>query len=285
MKTKLLSGFALMAVLAVMMPACTGNGKPEGSVSDKDSLIASTPIAFDIKSADRNYRIVGTGVEGEYYLTVSANVQWPVQIGSYEVKTLQDTLIARLFPSHQSADIDASILEYLEDVGVYQLGGKAEVVDSVPTESPYNNVFYNLASASIEEVTETLVTFKVFNAQYMGGAHPLSVAYPFTYDLQSGQVVSVANLFEKGSDGVLSAAISDQIAVQLGISADELKQNLLVESVPVSDIVYISDGQIVFHYNPYAILPYSYGMMDVSISPYVIQGILTPDACKLLTVE
>ncbi len=268
-----------------MMPACTGNGKSDDSANEEDSLIASTPIAFDIKRADRNYRIVGTGMEGEYYLTVSANVQWPVQIGSYDVKALQDTLTARLFPSHQSGGIDDSILDYLEDVGVYQLGGKSEVVDSVPTESPYNNVFYNLASASIEEVTETLITFKVFNAQYMGGAHPLSVAYPFTYDLQSGQVISIGNLFEKGSDEVLSAAISDQIAEQLGISAAELKQNLLVDSVPVSENVYISDGQIVFHYNPYAILPYSYGMMDVSISPYVIQEILTPDACKLLTVE
>ncbi len=120
MKANFLSGFALMAVMAVMMPACTGNGKSDDSANEEDSLIASTPIAFDIKRADRNYRIVGTGMEGEYYLTVSANVQWPVQIGSYDVKALQDTLTARLFPSHQSGGIDDSILDYLEDVGVYQ---------------------------------------------------------------------------------------------------------------------------------------------------------------------
>lgn len=284
MKSSIVSKFLLGAAMAASIAACSRSSETGGEESDADG-ITTEPIAFDIKTAERNYKISDTGLDYEFYLTLTANVQWPTRICDYDIKSLQDTVLARLFPSVEMNGINDALRSYLKDVDIYQMPGKYEVTDSVPTESAYNNVYYNIASATIEEITTDLVSFNISNEQYMGGAHPLSASFPFTYDLKTGNVVTLVNLFEKGNDAAIAEVISDQIARQLNMSDDELQQSLLVDSVPVSRIVYISDGQIVFHYNQYDILPYSFGEINAAVSPYTLQDYLTPAARKLLTIE
>lgn len=281
--TKVFLSTAAVALLSSCSHVNDRSGDNSGNESGVE--IATEPIAFDIKTAERNYHATETGLDYDFYLTVSANVQWPTQISDYDIKPLQDTVMARLFPSVKAKGIDDAIRSYLKDVNVYQLPGKYEVADSIPAESAYNNMYYVAASATIEEVTTDLVTFDISNVQYMGGAHPLSASFPFTYDLKTGNVVSVDNLFEKGNETGISEAIADQIAQQLNMTPDEMRQSLLVDSIPVSPIVYISDGQIVFHYNQYEILPYSFGQINAEVSPYMVQDYLTPAARKLLIVD
>lgn len=287
MKLSIVTKVFFCAAAVALLSACShGNGvSPDNAGVESDGVIATEPIAFEIKTAERNYHAVETGLDYDFYLTVSADVQWPTRISAYDIKPLQDTLMARLFPSIKAGGIDDAIRSYLKDVNVYQLPGKYEIADSIPAESAYNNMYYATASATIEEVTTDLVTFNISNVQYMGGAHPLSASSPFSYDLKTGNVVSLGNLFEKGNEAEIAEVITDQIAQQLNLTPDEMKQSLLVDSIPVSPVVYISAGQIVFHYNQYEILPYSFGQINVDVSPYQVQDYLTPAACKLLIVD
>lgn len=46
--------------------------------------------------------------------------------------------------------------------------------------------------------------------------------------------------------------------------------------------MYVLNGMLVFHYNPYDILPYSYGTIDVDVAPYQVKDFLTPEATRML---
>ena len=68
----------------------------------------------------------------------------------------------------------------------------------------------------------------------------------------------------------------------MAVSVKELDSELLVKPLPVSKDVYVLNGMLVFHYNPYDILPYSYGTIDVDVAPYQVRDYLTPEAYRML---
>lgn len=275
----LTSALASLALLS----ACGGKSdEGAGQAVSNDGLITSLPLSMNIKSAEKSYRITSTDPEFTCYLTISTSLQWPEAIASYDIKPLQDTILTLMYPDvKEPQDVNAAITQFVTDAKSFDLGDEITEVDTVPELSIDNQIYYASNQLQMMEISDELVTFSITASQYMGGAHPMTNSIPFTYDFDSSEIISFGWLFKEGADENLVPVLKEAIASQLNMTVQDFEDSLLSD-FKVSDMVYILNGHIVFHYNPYEILPYSFGSIDAVIYPSEITDILTPQAVTLL---
>lgn len=264
--------------------SCSGSG--HGSSSDTDSIAADTTlheleIDLTVMSAVRSYAIdIDTN---SYHLCLSADLQWPKKIGDYDIKPLQDSIVAYSFPNVTRESVKNAILAYVSDVtstGLNDGGARITPIDRIYPDSI--NSFTVSLDARVLEFGKRLIAYQIAEYSYLGGAHPVTMSRTFTYDLQKKRVVGLNELIAPDKINDFTVAVMKQLAAQLDITPTELRESLLSPSFTVSDDVYCADGYIFVHYNPYQILPYSFGTIDVQMSPYEYQSLLTPYAREIL---
>ncbi len=269
----------IVLALGCIITATSCDRGSQQTNEQSETMVSTLPLSMDIKSAERSYRITSTNPNFTCHLTIGANIQWPVAVAEYDIKPLQDTIKSLVFDTQKGNSIDGAMLDYVADVQSYSLGDSIESEATVPAEA--NDVYYSNIGLQLVEITNDFITFNFTSEQYMGGAHPAWGNKPFTYNFNTKSVISTDWLFEKGSVKTITPLLKEIIASQLNITQAELDESLLTD-LWVSDMVYVHNGAIVFHYNPYNILPYSYGAIDAKIYPYMVSDILTPQAKELL---
>ncbi len=281
--------FALAGSLiapALLLASCGGassssssdSSVPEVSAAERGE-VSSFEVKENIKSVSRAYRMVGES--DTCWLTLGTTVQWPEKIGDADIAALQDTIMATAYRTYRANDIDASMINYVADTEIYDLG-TAERVDSIPAEAA-EKAYYSTVTSKLVELNTKMVSCQVSMATYMGGAHPNNVSVPFTYDLVNGTVLNLSNLFKQGTMPEVTAIVRSSLAEQFGVKASTLvAAGFFTNDIEVSDMVYVANGMVTFHYNPYDIAPYSMGAIDVKVAPWLLAEFLTPQASALL---
>ena len=120
--------------------------------------------------------------------------------------------------------------------------------------------------------TETFLSGRVFSSRvdiytYTGGAHGNLIAYPFTYDLATGEPIRLSDLFLGGTAylDTLAARVTERLVADRGTGW------MFEDEIP-PDPVYFSiftlgaDSLTIF-FPPYAIAAYAAGPSEVSL-PY-----------------
>ncbi len=284
MNIKLLSIMAIGGALLCGAASCSKSGDKNTDSESACAEICSVPFTFDLKNAKKCYEISSADDTTKYTLSIEATILWPEKIDGYDLTPLQDTIISLIAGKHMPT-IDEAILSYVDNAAVYELGDKITKVDSVPAISPFNTAFYAQTDMTITEISTDMITIRCVTDQYLGGAHNMTGSTVLTYDLKNRIFISDEWLFNNTESPELLNAIKESIAAETNMTVAELEQTKLVTEIPIADDVYLQDGMIVFHYNPYAVLPYSFGTIDAPVSPYLIKDLLTPAAQKMLVSE
>jgi len=275
----------LSVTAAIFFNACQGtaiDNKESSAKSDTTSVISEFQLQESILTASESYRITSSDEDSTvYYLSLSSSVQWPESLGKHKIQALRDTIISIAFGPTKYNDIRNAIKASVTDVSQFGLGDKIERIESVP-DSIAPNELYSNRTVQMVECTEQTVTYSAAWSEYLGGAHPNSGATPFTFVLASDSIVNMNYLFKPGAEKKLLPKILESLAMNYSMSVEELNNALLNSPTSVTGNVYILNNTIVFHYNPYDILPYSYGASDAYIIPYEVADLLTPQAKKLL---
>ena len=280
---KLNSAYSLLVAAAatVALASCGSSDKADDSKSAQPEIeISSESYDFDILSAKQAYKF--TVDTTTYYLTLEANVQYPEKIGDYDIKNLQDTLGTFITGKRKAEPIEDAMRTFLTNLDDIGPEGPVTAIDSVPASASAVHTYYSNVDVKLNEITPNMLTFNCIFQQYLGGVHPMYGCSPFTYLLAEGRIVDYQWLFKPGSEEAVTAQIRDAIIAQTGLTDKELSDAMLTTYLPIPETVYIEGGDIVFHYNPYAILPYVYGMIDAKVSPYLVTDQLTPAAKALL---
>ena len=280
---KLNSAYSLLVAAAatVALASCGSSDKADDSKSTQPEIeISSESYDFDILSAKQAYKF--TVDTTTYYLTLEANVQYPEKIGDYDIKNLQDTLGTFITGKRKAESIEDAMRTFLTNLDDIGPEGPVTAIDSVPASASEVNTYFSNVDVKLNEITPNMLTFNCIFQQYLGGVHPMYGCSPFTYLLAEGRIVDYQWLFNSGSEEAVTAQIRDAIIAQTGLTDKELSDAMLTTYLPIPETVYIEGGDIVFHYNPYAILPYVYGMIDAKVSPYLVTDQLTPAAKALL---
>lgn len=275
----------LFGTLSIITHSCTDRQ------TDRKEQIDSTPESkvkisnFDLKattkSAEQSYRLSIMGDTA--FLTLSASVQWPENIGGCDIKLFQDSIISLSFPRDiHKGEIDKSISSFVCDIDI--MGDSVEFVPvaSIPKEDLNERAYEISVTGKLLEVTEAFVTYQVINYSYTGGAHPNTFSFPFTYALKDKKVLTMENMFKPGSEEALTQVVREALARQYNVPAQHLTAaGLFSDNVPMSHNIYILNGALIFHYNTYDIAPYYMGAINAEVYPYEIEAYLTPMGVEL----
>ena len=93
--------------------------------------------------------------------------------------------------------------------------------------------------------------------------------------------------FKAGCDETMLKAIQEQLMAMCQVrSLNELDNyGIFSNQIFVSPEFYLQGYNIVFHYNPYDIAPYSTGSIDVPVPYYTIRECLSPEVLRLLDIN
>ncbi|MDE5800637.1 MAG: DUF3298 and DUF4163 domain-containing protein, partial [Paramuribaculum sp.] len=278
---------ALSAICIALGGCQTSTTDDSKSTDSLPEGVSATEFTQDLIAGDRYYEVTDADIDGgKYYITISCNIQWPRQLGDYDLKPLQDSIVTTL-SMRGATTLPEAIDKYLSDLTAWET--EATRIDSLPESTGSEirpNEFYAKTDISISEVTDSYITVNRYWEQYSGGAHPMYASSAFTYAYTLGRVMSYDQLFKANSESVVLPVVIAEIARANGFSSPaQLEQNLIVDKIPITTNVSIREGVIVFHYNPYEILPYSYGSIDAEVSPYEVRDALTPEAVKFFGMD
>ena len=276
---KKFSIFFAVAILSAF--TCCKSSDPDGEGDD----ISVFEVDQSIRSAARCYLI--TSEEGDsVYLTLSTSMQWPVKLDEVNIKPLRKALLFHTY-ADSTMSVNAAMKAFISNTEELELteGATAVEVDSVPSGDSSWTYFLS-ADASVMELTTSYITYNITSSSYLGGAHPLTGSYRFTYDFANECILTIDNMFIPGCKGFLVSTIRDALARQLMIDPSELDGvGYFTDQLTEPGQPYVQNGTVVFHYNPYEIAPYSMGDTDVVVYPYQIESVMTPQLRALLDCE
>lgn len=111
------------------------------------------------------------------------------------------------------------------------------------------------------------------NYAYSGGAHGITIMKSLTFDLETGKLYSLGDLFKSGSDYI--TVLSDIIKVQ--IKERDIPLIVDFDKIRPDQDYYIADKALVIYFQLYELAPYVYGFPQFPISVYEIQDIIKED--------
>ena len=261
--------------------SCSGGGNPES-----DGVINEFKVEQVIKSAERDYLCEGAWFSDSVgvYSKVNVAVEWPEKMGSYDIKPLQDTLIALSF-IHPERTIDQSIIKALDSPQGSDTY-KMVMVDSISA-SVKAMVLYRGTVVSSIAYSPRFIVYQIMTSSYEGGAHGLTLSQFLNYDFVEGKVIDFDNAFKPGSHEALFSAVKNKLMADNGVeSLAELgSKGFFTDQLFLSHNFYLQGYDVVFHYHPYDIAPYSTGAVDVRVPFYVISDYLSPEVMDILSKD
>lgn len=284
MNIKLLIGI-VAASFTLATVACK-NGTADNTAQASDNGITDFEIKQTVKSLERNYICEGAETyyddSTEVYSTVRIAIEWPEVMGGNDLKALKDSLLATIFDKPE-ATINASMLKAAENPEGADLF-KMKLIDSIPTMKPAM-VYSRDMIASIITFSPKFISYQIMTAIYNGGAHGMAESRYINYDFATGKVLTYDNAFKPDSEAELLNAIKDNLMTRYNVSSmKELdKRGIFADQIYVSKNFYLQGYDIVFHYNPYEIAPYSEGSINVRVPYFQIEEALNPEVITLLT--
>lgn len=126
------------------------------------------------------------------------------------------------------------------------------------------------ASYEIKNNQRGILSLSLINYAFSGGAHGLTLIRSLTFDIETGKLYSLQDLFKPNADyvGRLSEIVREQIRIRDIPVFEEF-----TEIRPDQDF-YIADKSLVLYFPLYEITPYAYGFPYFPISVYDIQDII-----------
>lgn len=284
MKTNLLTGI-LATAIALATGAC-GSKTSETTTQETNDGITNFEIKQTVKSLEKNY--ICEGSEAYYddsvkvYSTVRIAIEWPEKMSDYNLKTLQDSLLASIFDKPAATINESMIASAAKPEGSDIF--KMKEVDSIPTSVPAM-VYSRDMISSVITFSPKFISYQVMTATYNGGAHGMTESHYVNYDFSTGKVLGYDSAFKPDSEAQLLQAIKDNLMTRYNVSSmKELDQRgIFTDQIYVSKNFYLQGYDVVFHYNPYDIAPYSEGSIDVRVPYFQITDCITPEVTRLLT--
>lgn len=193
-------------------------------------------------------------------------------------KTINNTIERELFGMENismKAAIDSFAQQYVADYSESLLPlYRADRADK--EKHKWYEYSYNVKT----ETAEGLKGYTVFRASteyYEGGAHSVSLQTVLNFDNKTGRLVTLADVFVKGSDKRLAEILLEALEDKTGKKGiDALKADgylCTTDMYAPQNFVLGSDG-ITFVFNAYEIAPYEKGLIELTVDYDTVDDLL-----------
>lgn len=127
-----------------------------------------------------------------------------------------------------------------------------------------------------------LLSVRLLSYEYSGGAHGSFSSEVRSFDLRTGRALPFDAIFRPEARPQLLSLLDRGVRRTLGLRATEpLREQLLVDKIPVTPNVCLTPGGVLFVYPPYDIAAYALGEVTVflplaAVRPLLREGLLLP---------
>ncbi len=194
------------------------------------------------------------------------------EIIDHEIKEESDQrIITASYPSVGVENIDNELKSFVE--------GQVNDFKSIEY-VPYggNNLqYYFFLEYFYSRFNKNIISFK-FNSEYFtGGAHPNHDIMCFTYNLQNGKKMELADFFIENSDFLKRISDYSVNSLMQNEYADEewIKEGA-GENIDNFQRFIVTENSFVFYFPPYQVAPYAAGEQQIIISFSELKDILNP---------
>ncbi len=126
-----------------------------------------------------------------------------------------------------------------------------------------------MGSYEIKTNERNILSIIIINYAYFGGAHGYTIIKPLTFDMTTGNVVALKNLFKEDSAYVeeLSSIIKEQIEQRHLYTLGDFKE------ISSEQEYYLADKSLIVFFQLYQLVPYAQGFPFFPISLYDIRDL------------
>ncbi|MGV3526589.1 MAG: DUF3298 and DUF4163 domain-containing protein [Candidatus Sericytochromatia bacterium] len=192
-------------------------------------------------------------------------------------QAIQTTLVQSLSFEAPQANLQAAIETFFADAGQYQ--------DDLPEAPPWQLML----TVKPESYGERLLSLRVESYVFTGGAHGNPATDFISFDLQSGQTLTLADVLLPGAEQALTQLGEERFRADRGISPDKDLQEEGYEfennRFHLPKVVGLGRYGLVFVYNVYEIGPYSAGTFELFIGYDALKKLIKPAYLKALLPE
>lgn len=114
--------------------------------------------------------------------------------------------------------------------------------------------------------TDELISLPVTYYQYTGGAHGLTTKVAYNYNLKTGKILKLKDLFKEGFDykSIIDKKVREDIEKEKDIY---FENGALFKGISENQAYYLNRDSIIVYFQQYEIAPYSSGIREFKI-PY-----------------
>lgn len=173
-------------------------------------------------------------------------------------------------------EFDTEVRKWFADWYATLFGeGQAVSVEDGLVLAGHNSFDYNASAEAWLGRRDSVVCYRFRDERYSGGAHSMRWTTCATFSLRSGRVVGWRDVFGEEMEDVLVQLIRQRLLDYVGVSSSDFSEyyEALFGEVFVSDNMLLDRDSVVFHYDPYAVLPYVYGDVEVGFRYEEIQDL------------
>lgn len=122
------------------------------------------------------------------------------------------------------------------------------------------------------------ITLSRFNFEYTGGAHGNYGTTLYTFTKKDGRLLNLNDILTDKGIKILPELLEAVAKIQFKVKQGALKENgFLVDHIPVSKEFYVTGKGIGFLYNPYEIMPFSAGQVNLLVPFTALYKYLKPE--------
>lgn len=114
--------------------------------------------------------------------------------------------------------------------------------------------------------TDELISLPVTYYQYTGGAHGLTTKVAYNYNIKTGKILKLKDLFKEGFDykSIIDKKVREDIEKEKDIY---FENGALFKGISENQAYYLNRDSIIVYFQQYEIAPYSSGIREFKI-PY-----------------
>ncbi|MFO8129267.1 MAG: DUF3298 domain-containing protein [Bacteroidales bacterium] len=134
--------------------------------------------------------------------------------------------------------------------------------------------------ASIYFNRDHILTFRIYNYAFTGGAHGLASLEYLILDTRGKRELDTTSLFIPGFGDKITPLIMEKLRDKYGLdhTTPLTSAGFFSDTVRPNNNLFINEMGLGFHYNHYEIAPYAMGMIEVHFSLPELKGLLRKDA-------
>lgn len=197
-------------------------------------------------------------------------------------KIINETLMSRLLNKSGERDLKAAADKFVEDYTTNYKNSMLPLYNQDRADSTKKAwyEYHYVIETTTQQGTPSTMSYLATIDYYEGGAHGINQLITFNFDIATGKLMTLSDIFVPGYESQLNSALMKALKSKTGLnSLNELKDAGYLYSMDMfpSENFILNEETITFVYNPYEIAPYAMGSVELIITYSEVSQILSPE--------